>query len=909
MEKEKIGNLRRKLEKRIRKVFVIPYAHCDFNYTHSRAWHEERYALIFNETLDLMNRNKNYKWYFDNQNEELLPFTERYPKKMDELRKRIKEGRIGVVGVITGGQYTFFGGETFIRNMQYGRRYFEKEFPGADLTVMTANDTVVGCSQLPQLIRKAGFKYFRFTHPGSSTEVCDAKRMPREFLWEGMDGTKLLTSRGSCGGPFILGSSEDKDNYDHTFFIMWRENLFPNDYKKDWDKAFHLLGQELEYLSKEKFNVSGLIFYPQGCDDSLPLRADGLWGVSGRNPSGNKPLDRLIDIPGLIMEWNKREKMSMEFGIPLDYFKELEKYIKKLPVWKGIIDPVGYLLVAEAHCRELLADRNEECLLKAEKFSSLANLSGLQYPEKRLLNLWHEILSTAGHASGSAFAGDYDKLLWKKENALKKADDISMEAMGFITQKIKVKHGEAVPIVIFNGLSWNRKDIVQVKINFVKADNPVRNLVVKDCKGKVVPHQIVRYQPYENDAFSEIDLIFVADVPSLGYATYYVRPCPEEVKGKEQVTETVPLKIENEYYRIAIKEGCISSIYDKELKRKLLKETNKTLINNIIFYEDTCSWWEAVPARKKLEGASHGLRMLETKLVEKGPVRIRLLTTGIIGGAEVEQETIIYNNLRRIDFATRINSKKGNGIFWVRFPFTFSGTLTVDVPFGIEERDLSKEPYVGYSRPEGTEGTFYGTHWINYGAKDENYGVTIINSSPAKNRFRIYPEKKILQHALLRVGDLPEYGWKSWCSKLNEGRGQQIFSYSLFPHHGNCLQAGTHQRALEFQNPLTAIIPWGEYSNELPEKKSFVKINRSNVMLSCLQLEGKSLVARLYDKYGLETQAEVVFPSTVKDIKEIDFNGRPVVSKRKITVAGDKLSLSINPWEIVTLRIKLKEGC
>jgi len=905
MKKEKIEELRRKIEKRVQKVFVIPYAHCDFNYTHSRAWHKERYVLIFNETLDLMNRNKNYKWYFDNQNEELLPFAEKYPKKMDELRKRIKEGRIGVVGVITGGQYTFFGGETFIRNMQYGREYFEKEFPGADLSVMTANDTVVGCSQLPQFIRKAGFKYFRFTHPGSSTEVCDAKHMPREFLWEGMDGTKLLTSRGSCGGPFILGSSEDKDNYDHTWFIMWRG--FPNDYKKDWDKAFHLLGQELEYLSKKKFNVSGLIFYPQGCDDSLPLRADGLWGVSGRNPSGNKPLDRLIDIPGLVMEWNRREKISMEFGIPLDYFKELEKHIKKLPVWKGIIDPVGYLLVAEAHCRELLADRNEECLLKAEKFSSLAGLLGFRYPEEHLRNLWHEILSTAGHASGSAFAEDYERLLRKKENALKKADDISMEAMGFITQKIKVKPGHAVPVVVFNGLSWVRKDITHVKINFVKADKPVRNLLVKDSKGSVVPHQIVRYQPYENGAFSEIDLIFAADVPGLGYSTYYVTPCPEDVKKKEEETEIIPKEIENEYYRIAIKEGCISSLYDKELKRELLRETNGTTVNNIIFYEDTCSWWGAVPARKKLEGTSHGLRVLETKLVEKGPVRIRLLTTGIIGDAEVEQETIIYKNLRRIDFATRINSIKGNGIFWVQFPLTFSGNVMADVPFGVEERDLSREPYVGYSRPEGTEGTFYGTHWVNYGAKDGDYGITLINSSVAKNRFKICPEKRLLEHALLRVGDLPEYGWRSWCSKLNEGRGLQTLRYSLYPHKNNCRQAGTHQQAMNFQNPLTAIISWGERLEALPERKSFVKINQPNIILSSLQLEGKSFVARLYDKYGVKTRAEVVFPSIVESIEEIDFNGRSMTGEREITIVGNKITLSINPWEIVTLRIGIKK--
>lgn len=907
MEKEKTGKLRQKIKKRIRKVFVIPYAHCDFNYTHSRSWHEERYALIFNETLDLMRREKNYKWYFDSYNDELLPFAEKYPERMDELRRRVKEGRIGVVGIITGGQYTFFGGETFIRNMQYGRKYFEKEFPGADLSVMAANDTVIGCSQLPQLIRKAGFKYFRFTHPGSSTELCDAKGMPREFLWEGMDGARLLASRGTCGGPFIFNSSDDKDHYDHGYFTMWAGDLFPKDYNTDWDKAFSLLAQELDHLSRKKFGAAGVLFYPQGCDDSRPLRADGPWGVSAPKPSGNKPLDRLIDIPGLIKEWNRREKIPMEFGTPLDYFKELEKHTKKLPVWKGIIDPVGYLKVAEAHCRELLADRNEERLLKAEKFSSLAGLSGFRYPEERLLQLWREMLSTAGHASGSAFADDYDKLFRKKEKALRAADDISKAAMNFIAKKIKVKSQNAVPVVVFNGLSWDRKDIVHAKISFVEADKPVRSLVIKDSEGNMAPHQIVRYQPYENGAFSELELCFVADAPSLGYAAYYVVPSPEEAKEKGPETGMVPDEIENEYYKIAIKKGRLTSIYDKELKRVLLRGTNGAAINNLIFHEDTCPWWEAVPARKKLEGPARGMQTLETKLAEKGPVRTRLLTTGKIGEADVEQETIIYDRLRRIDFITRINSKKGNGIFWVQFPLAFSGTIMADVPFGVEERNLSKEPYVGYSRPEGTEGTFYGTHWVDYAPKDGSCGVTLINSSVAKNRFKVCPEKRLLEHALLRVGDLPEYGWRSWCSKLNEGRGLQTLRYSIFPHKNDFRQAGSHQRAMEFQNQLTSIVAWGEHSEELPEKKSFLKINQPNIVLSCLQMEGKSMVARLHDKYGVKTLAEVVFPSIVESIEEIDFNGKPAETRRKTAMTDDKISLPIKPWEIVTLRIKLKE--
>ena len=46
---------------RPQKIFLLPYAHCDNAWSHTRRWHEDRYTQIFHEVLDIMNRDPDYK--------------------------------------------------------------------------------------------------------------------------------------------------------------------------------------------------------------------------------------------------------------------------------------------------------------------------------------------------------------------------------------------------------------------------------------------------------------------------------------------------------------------------------------------------------------------------------------------------------------------------------------------------------------------------------------------------------------------------------------------------------------------------------------------------------------------------------------------------------------------------------
>ncbi len=70
------------------------------------------------------------------------------------------------------------------------------------------------------------------------------------------------------------------------------------------------------------------------------------------------------------------------------------------------------------------------------------------------------------------------------------------------------------PVVVFNPLSWNRKDVVKLEL----PEGDLNNYSVYNSNGKEIPSQMVNEDIYKNK------ILFVADdVPSYGYKTYYLK--------------------------------------------------------------------------------------------------------------------------------------------------------------------------------------------------------------------------------------------------------------------------------------------------------------------------------------------------------------------------------------------------
>jgi len=882
------GNGATSTTERPRKIFLLPYAHCDNAWSHTRRWHEDRYTQIFHEVLDIMNRDPDYKWYLDTAYEELSPFARRAPERMAELRRRIRQGRIEVApNAISNPAFDAVGGETFIRNMVYGRRYFQRVFDTRTV-VYTANDLTPGHSQIPQLLKKGGYRFYRFTRP-SLNELVD-------FYWEGLDGTRILASRGGYG----YGTLADA-------------RAFPHDFAENWPKAANVIYEEIKHrfiivyrrgkpVDKVQIDYStlgnaGIVWYSRGGDDCRPLR-----DLRG------KP----VDIIGLVREWNRREEVPLQFATPTEYFTELEQHEEKFPVISGVLDSSGCACRFGILGNESLFVwwfRDEIAITTAERLTCLGSAClERPYPEQRFDKLWNDLFTTTGHAIRMAFTNDYDRLLTRQKRIHRQAEDLSHGTLRALAGRIR--HGQpGTPIVVFNSLAWERTDVATAELEF--AAGSARAIALRDKADRPVPFQVTQREVHEDGTLKRAVVEFIATVGSLGYATYYA-------KGSEDPTATPPAQDEqpasaaagvtlgNRYFDVVVGPGGVSSVVLKESRTNLF--ATDAMAANAISYStlDAADDFDTLgPFTGEIE--QRGMQVVS---VERGPVRSRVVTRGAIGAHGIRKEVVIYRDLARIDCTVEIDSNGGDGVFKAKFPLAIAGTMVGHVPFGAEVVDRASEPcgvnFASASHPH----SFSAERWIDYSSVAGDGGVALL-SAPGQTGFDYDPDENVAKHILLKTRTIPTRTCWRHISRLHEARGLQRLRYSIYPHAGDWRRAQVHRRASEYQEPLLCSVGKGgrrAAGKALPAADSLVQVGPDSVVMTGLYREGERVVARIYESHGERCQAELVFPFAIAAAAETDFYGEPLDGGKAVTVAAQRLSLAMDPWEVVTLFIRPAAG-
>ena len=85
-----LEEIREKL--RGKKIYITPYAHCDWAWSHSRNWHYARYNMALDEVLDLMAKDPNYTWYVDSWITNVLPYLKARPERIQEFGEAVRRG-------------------------------------------------------------------------------------------------------------------------------------------------------------------------------------------------------------------------------------------------------------------------------------------------------------------------------------------------------------------------------------------------------------------------------------------------------------------------------------------------------------------------------------------------------------------------------------------------------------------------------------------------------------------------------------------------------------------------------------------------------------------------------------------------------------------------------------------------
>ncbi|MGB9906488.1 MAG: alpha-mannosidase [Candidatus Saccharicenans sp.] len=752
---------------------------------------------------------------------------QKYPELFQEIKKKVKEGTwIPVGGMWVEPDLNMPDGESLARQLLYGKRYFLDKF-GVEVKVGWNPDAFGHNWQLPQILKKAGLDYYVFERCAPENTVA--------FWWEGQDGSKLLA-------------------------------YVP----PGW------------YLVNLKNGVRDLLLksYQQ-----TPIKNFML--LYGAGDHGGGPRDS--DVEAILKYSFDPEQPRFEFINPEVYFRQIEKARVDYPVVKRELNfafPGCYTTQVETKKSNR---RLENLLLEAEKFSSLARLTGARdyYPDRDIDEAWKVVLRNQFHdiLDGSSIGPVYEEVMTyyrEAEKRARRALDFSLEAISSLIDT----RGEGWPVVVYNSLPWERTEPVEGELIL---NRPVKSIRILDSAGAEIPSQVLRIEKSRGEpaltlkplrekgpAEWKVRFLFIADrVPSLGYKIFQAVAADSSGKYKMSLTAS-NYGLENEYIKLALdpKTGWWKSLYDKRLGREFLSKPGNVL-EAIADEPPNMSAWE-IGLKEKL--ARLGEKGASVKLLEQGPVRATVRVEQDFRNSKFIQEFQLYAGLPRVDVRMWLDWQERNVMVKAAFPVAAEKPVaTFEIPYGAIVRPASGQEVPAIK-------------WIDVSDGNGEFGLSLLNDS----RYGFDVKDNIMRMSIIRGATYPD---------PEADRGAHELVYSLYPHDGNWKDGLSFRRALEFNNPLRAHQAM-VHPGTLPAEKAFLRLSPANVVLTAFKKEtgygSPGFVVRLYEIFGQETEVKLELPKEM-EVYEADLLERP---GQKLSPSGNMISFKIKPYEIKTLLLR-----
>jgi len=788
-----------------------------------------------------------------------------YPETFEKVKERVKEGRWEIVGgtwVESDGNLP--SGESFVRQFLYGKRYLKEKF-NVDVKVAWMPDSFGYAWTLPQIMKKSGIKFFLTQKMNWN----DATLFTNYFFrWTSPDGSSIISYQtvGTYSEPVI------------------EERIL----------------QQMEMLN-----------FRQGLNDLLVL-----FGIGDHGGGVSEDMiERVLEFV------EGRNEIKGKFSTAIEYFEILtRKTGGKIP---EINDELYLQYHRGTYTTQAGVKRNNrkaECLLEiAEKFSSIAQKHGYEYPSRELEEAWKKLLLNQFHdvLPGSSIPEVYKDSEESFKFIFKTANSIISKSLKLIASKVDTS-GKGKAILIFNPLSWSRTDMVQVSLDDLGGE-----VEIYDEHGRIVPSQLLE---------KERKIIFIAeDVPPVGYKEYRAKPksleskLPTSLSAEENEKE---IKLENEFLTVKVdkKTGLVKSIFDKRYGKEVLKE----LGNRIQIYNDQpvggrssiSSVWDAVMFdawEMYIYQQPEGVRYVElkepaeVKIVEKGPVKVsvsvkyKYVQEGRPDSTFI-QEIALYRKIPLAIFKLHVDWYARHRLAKVAFPLNVhSDYTTYEIPYGFIKRRNPLSPNATLA--ERAKYEVPGQKWIDHTEEDGSYGVSLLNDC----KYGFDTINDTIRMSLLRSAKYPVELRAYFDLPVNQAeaelltdQGEHEISYALYPHISDFKDALTVNKAYEFNYPLIPIIEPGHHG-DLPKTHSFISIQPENIILTVIKKaeDSDDLILRFYETSGKDTEAVIQMDETLKDVVETNLMEKEI---SELPFQEGKIKIPVSKHEIKTIKIKTKRS-
>jgi alpha-mannosidase len=629
------------------------------------------------ELIYLQSQAQAYKWMKD-----------QYPDIFERIKQKVKEGRWEIVGGMwVEPDCNLIDGESFVRQMLYGKRFFQANF-GKDVKVGWNPDSFGYNWNMPQLLTKAGFTSF-VTQKISWNET---NVFPHFFFWwQGPDGSRLLTYFPPTGYVGDLRSDELTEG---------------------------LTAFERNTGLKDPFILYGLGDHGGGPNRAMLDRA--------------RELAKQRIFPVI--------KPTTAAGY-LGQFKP--ETLKSLPVWNDEL----YLEYHRGTFTTQAATKNnnrksEVLMANAEKLSSLAMLYDQPYRQADLNSAWEKVLLCQFHDTlpGSSINPVYRDAAELYREARWQAYGPLGQSLAAIGQKIDTASGgEGRPLLVFNTLSWDRDGVVSTEL----PRDWTGDVRVVDEKGTEVPSQVL---PEERTL-----VFRAQGVPAGGYKVFKLQnakpsTAATSVRGSGTAIENDFFRV-----KVDPASGNVVSIYDKANAREVLaagESGNKLLFLEDI-PDEYDAWnigytgrsWEANKADSvELLSAGPVKAVIRVKKSFLGLAKARRQPASDFPSSFFTQDIVLWDGLPRVDVQMSADWWEDHVLLKAVFPVSVKNkNATFEIPYAFIERPTGRTTDWDKARFEVPA-----IRWFDL--SDGQYGVSLIN----ENKYGCDVDGNMMRLTLLR---------------------------------------------------------------------------------------------------------------------------------------------------------------
>ena len=393
--------------------FAFGHAHIDVAWLWPLAETERKMARTIANQLALFDDYPAYR-FLQSQPQLYCMLKARYPELYARLKTAVDQGRIipdGTMWVEADTNLT--GGESLIRQITFGRRFFQQEF-GVDSRILWLPDVFGYSAALPQILMGCGCLGFAtakitWAYNGGDPFPYNV------FLWEGIDGTTI---------PAHIFSDYNSHTRPSNLFDRWNSRLQQN-------------------------GVPSML---------LPFG----WGDGGGGPTRDhlEFLERATNLEGL---------PRVHISSPAEFFQDLQSRNLPKERYVGELYFQAHRGTYTSQAKTKQGNRRSEFALREAEFwgTTAARLNHFDFTSQTLAPAWRQLLLMQFHdiLPGSSIHRVYEEAEASFEQVITAAESTAQAAASSFTDPSKT-------VTVFNSLSWPRTVLLELPSRQVELTIP-----------------------------------------------------------------------------------------------------------------------------------------------------------------------------------------------------------------------------------------------------------------------------------------------------------------------------------------------------------------------------------------------------------------------------------------------------